>query len=139
MTWGLMPAPIVKPRHPSQLVAVLSVSVKGGRYPHSCTLTVRPHNLEHQVSGFDWWDHDRRVTLQRGYGDHDGMVRIEPDLNGLWKLTGAQGKGTKPNPPRLVFHPLGMPDKGMAIRGVPIVIKEKWIEITLPPWAKGHR
>lgn len=108
-----------------------SVSPGGGRFRQRLTLTVRPDLLD---GGLPWWRADAGVTVQRGHGEHAGMLRVVPGGPHRLKLLGGQARHKRPVGLLLVVP--GMPADGHKPAALGHDHGDGWIEVVLPDWAR---
>ena len=126
MTWS----PILPTIRPSRSTAAVTVTVErpSERYTPCLSLVIRPALLANLPT---WCKPGNAVTVNRGYGEHDGMVRLTP--GGPWVL-GTSG-GTSGSIRLRLPIPPGAPADGHEAMRVEHDYAADWLEVTLPAWA----
>ena len=125
MTWS----PILPTIRPSRSTAAVTVTVErpSERYTPCLSLVIRPALLAGLPT---WCKPGHAVTVNRGFGEHDGMVRLTP--GGPWVL-GTSG-GTSGSIRLRLPIPPGAPADGHEAMRVEHDYAADWLEVTLPKW-----
>ena len=137
MTWLDVPAaPLVSGSAKVRTPVTATVNPVGGRARQRLALAVRPHLIE----GLSWWKPGAAVAVQRGAGEHAGMLRVTPGGKHRLRVMGGRRKaaGQSPAAVLLTLTELpGMPAKGQKPVALEFDYGDDWLEVTLPEWARA--